>query len=847
MSRFHDCAVSLVENGYTLVHIPAGSKGPQTPGWQQLRPSVDDVRAWGRGNIGIQTAATPAVDIDVLDEAVADSMQRVVEALLGEAPVRVGRAPKRLLVYRTIEPFAKVASAAWYDAEGRKHQVEILGRGQQFAAYGTHPDTKKPYRWLTEDTPQNMRAADLCLIDRAAALKIAAEFDAMAEAAGWERRGGARAGAEGDDDLGFLRPKPDMTNDEVRALLAAVENPGRDYDLWMDVGFALHHHFEGGPEGLELWHEWSSRSPLYDSGACEYKWRSMGKYTGRSKTAAFLIERTGDLFKTLRAKRADDFRDQIAACDDVDVLVTEIAPAIHRTDMPSHRREMLLRLAQQRASKVAGVRIPIAEFKGTKAQQKDEVTPQGMLAELRLELDLARYVLDDQFGGDRVMRFSKLWWEYRNGVWARAEEDVIGRRVMESLVALAEAKDARIEGLFERMAESRGDRLNSLVATVVSMLEKACATEGNDDPLNLCAERVPRVLNTQNAELWFEHDGSFSIKEHDPAHKLSAQIGCIYDPEATCPTWDQAIRKVFKKARQPEEVIRHFEELIGYVLQQTRHVAIWLMLKGPGGNGKSFLLRVITELMGNNAVAARSISDLASGRAGNHFTDGLVGKLMLLDDDFEAGAMLPDAWLKKLSEAKVVTADPKHAKAYNFVARSVPVILANQWPPTVDLSEGLRRRAMIFESNYVLRDEDKDPAHLERILDGELPGVLNRLIAGLQRFLARGQRFDIPAECEAAKEAWLTSSNATALFSHEVLQRVSGASVRASVVYDAYENWIRFAEHNVRALGRNKFYEALERLGYRKANRNGICWFVDLKIRPVEGLEFMFPNEEDDL
>ena len=65
--------------------------------------------------------------------------------MVGDAPVRFGQAPKRLRVYRTAEPFTKLSTAGYRlpgDEPGAKaHKVEILAAGQQFVAYGVHPDT----------------------------------------------------------------------------------------------------------------------------------------------------------------------------------------------------------------------------------------------------------------------------------------------------------------------------------------------------------------------------------------------------------------------------------------------------------------------------------------------------------------------------------------------------------------------------------------------------------------------------------------------------------------------------------------------------------------------------------
>jgi putative DNA primase/helicase len=343
--------------------------------------------------------------------------------------------------------------------------------------------------------------------------------------------------------------------------------------------------------------------------------------------------------------------------------------------------------------------------------------------------------------------------------------------------------------------------------------------------------------------VWIGDDGSLTVQEHNPLHLFTTQLACDYDPEATCPTWDAAIRRVFQDCDEPEEVIRHFYEVFGYILQPTRDTALWVMLWGPGGNGKSFLIRIISELMGRGTVISKSLSELSNG-TNTHFTSSLVGKLMLLDDDLKAKTVLPDDWLKKLSEAKLLTADPKFAQAFEFVARCIPVILANHWPSTTDLSAGLRRRIHVFGSKHVLTEAEQDPQHLRIIRAYELPGVLNRLIAGQLRFFARGCRFDPPRECLALKEHWQASSNTTMRFIQDCLEKTEKrTAVRATHLYDHYINWLRYSEVSAKPLGRYKFYEAMESLGLKRTSHAKVAHFSGLRLRPLEGL---FDDLDDD-
>jgi len=142
----------VIDNGYLIVPIARGSKQPTDKGWTGFRSNHKLLKKWVDGDhrlsgAGVLTRTTPAVDLDLRCKAAAAHMHDFVVALLGDAPVRIGRAPKQLLLYRTDEPFPKRSSKAYLDEWGDKQQVEVLADGQQFVAYAIHPDTGKPYAW----------------------------------------------------------------------------------------------------------------------------------------------------------------------------------------------------------------------------------------------------------------------------------------------------------------------------------------------------------------------------------------------------------------------------------------------------------------------------------------------------------------------------------------------------------------------------------------------------------------------------------------------------------------------------------------------------------------------------
>src|SRR5262249_61058357 len=67
------------------------------------------------------------------------------------------------------------------------------------------------------------------------------------------------------------------------------------------------------------------------------------------------------------------------------------------------------------------------------------------------------------------------------------------------------------------------------------------------------------------------------------------------------------------------------------------------------------LVQTIARLLGPGLVSAQRIENLDKHRFAS---TSLLGKLPLVDDDVRAGIRLPDGELKKISEAKPITAEP---------------------------------------------------------------------------------------------------------------------------------------------------------------------------------------------
>jgi Bifunctional DNA primase/polymerase, N-terminal len=154
----------LVAAGYTPLPLfgkepPAYGKNNRRKGlsgWQTLHDvTPEQIEMWGKTwpdahNTGCLTRLMPALDLDILNEGAVRAIEDFVRERYeerGHILTRIGRPPKRAILFRTIEPFTKILTNV-VAPNGQPEKIEFLGDGQQLACFGTHPETKQLYRWF---------------------------------------------------------------------------------------------------------------------------------------------------------------------------------------------------------------------------------------------------------------------------------------------------------------------------------------------------------------------------------------------------------------------------------------------------------------------------------------------------------------------------------------------------------------------------------------------------------------------------------------------------------------------------------------------------------------------------
>jgi putative DNA primase/helicase len=234
-----------------------------------------------------------------------------------------------------------------------------------------------------------------------------------------------------------------------------------------------------------------------------------------------------------------------------------------------------------------------------------------------------------------------------------------------------------------------------------------------------------------------------------------------------------------------DESIETLQELLGYLIAGDTRQQKMFLLVGPKRSGKGTIARVAKAMLGAHHVAGPTLASLGT----NFGLSPLIGKPVAIIAD--ARLRGPDTGivterLLSISGEDVLTIDRKYREPWTGQLPSRIVILSNELPRLTDSSGALASRFVVLvmtKSFYNREDPD-----LTDVLCGELPGIFNWALDGLERLRARGRFVQPAASRDAIRDLEDLGSPVGAFIRDEC---VAGRefSVRCDHLYDAWQRW----------------------------------------------------------
>jgi putative DNA primase/helicase len=398
-------------------------------------------------------------------------------------------------------------------------------------------------------------------------------------------------------------------------------------------------------------------------------------------------------------------------------------------------------------------------------------------------LDLARLTLDGVGRQNLICANAFVWRWSLNGVWRQQDDRAIKQEVQNCI---------------------DGDAMINVTAGLVSGVTDVLQNEifKPDHEFNW---GKTETVNCLNGELELQA-GKWTLQPHCREHYRTTQIPVAYDQRADAPQFGAFLAQVFRDDPDMLDKIKCILELMGYSLMSHARHEKFVMLIGPGANGKSVLLAILEGLAGVENVAGVQPANFDRSFQRAH----LHQKLVNIVTELKQGEVIADAELKAITSGEPSTVEHKFKDPFVMRPFATCWFGTNHMPHTRDFSEALFRRATILKFNRTFAKQEQNPQLKGKLL-AELPGILNMSLDAYALALTDG--FTAPASSEAAKQEWRLEADQVAQFVDDVCTRDPQARSTAGEVFNAYRDWA-FDNGIKQTMSQKGLRDRLTRLGF---------------------------------
>ena len=347
------------------------------------------------------------------------------------------------------------------------------------------------------------------------------------------------------------------------------------------------------------------------------------------------------------------------------------------------------------------------------------------------------------------------------------------------------------QAMLDEAARQRNDRdrqelakhaLKSMTARGLRNMVALAATETGIPvhPSDLDAD--PMVLNAANGLINLR---TGQLGPHD-ASKLCSRLAPVwFDPDAQAPTFARFLERI---TGGDADLERYLQRLAGYSLTGLTDEQILPVLHGAGANGKSTLVELLRELLGDYATSMPP-DLLVQRRGGDQQPHGLVrlrGARLVSASETDDGARLSVALVKQLTGGDTITARRLYGEFFDFRPVAKIWLSTNHRPRITDTTESIWRRVRLIPFGITIPPDQRDP-QLPTKLRRELPGVLNWAIAGCLAWQQHG--LGTASAVTDATDDYRAESDPLGLFIAERCIEGEHHWVAASDLWAAWSQW----------------------------------------------------------
>ncbi|MBC8319891.1 MAG: DNA primase [Bacteroidetes bacterium] len=234
------------------------------------------------------------------------------------------------------------------------------------------------------------------------------------------------------------------------------------------------------------------------------------------------------------------------------------------------------------------------------------------------------------------------------------------------------------------------------------------------------------LINLVNGTLELSPE-TVTLRSFCPGDFLKYQLPFRYDPMAAAPLFMRYLNRVLPHV----ELQNILSKYIGYVFIPSSLLKLekTILLYGAGANGKSVFFDIINALLSRENVSNYSLAKLTDE---NGYYRAMIGN-KLVNYASEINRKLDTAFFKQLVSGEPIEARLPYGQPFILENYAKFIFNTNELPRDVEHSNAYFRRFLIIPFDVIIPENEQDKSLAYKIIDKELPGVLNWVLEGLKR------------------------------------------------------------------------------------------------------------------
>ena len=335
-------------------------------------------------------------------------------------------------------------------------------------------------------------------------------------------------------------------------------------------------------------------------------------------------------------------------------------------------------------------------------------------------------------------------------------------------------------------------------------------------------DSAPRHLNTPGGIVDLS---TGDISPSDPAALHTRSASVAPDPDMPTPRWTQFLTDTFGG---DADMTGFVQRLAGYSASADTGIHVLPFLHGGGQNGKSVLMDVLRQLLGDYAATAPAGFLMAGKQEHSEEMARLQGLRLVVASEVNQDAKFDEAKMKELTGGDTITARYMRQSFFSFEPTHHLWLMGNHQPQVKAGGDSFWRRLRLVPFLHKVPD-DKRIENLAKILvTEEGPGILAWIIRGAIDVFAGGLR--APDAVMAATQVYAEEEDQLGRFLEECCHIGGGDHVRVETkkLRAAYETWCH--AEGEKPLPASPFGRELKQRGFHKKPSNGKHFYPNLSL-----------------